>query len=74
MLVIGKTDTILLYVVGMGDRGVFELGYYTICSWIKWSCKLYLEGKVQVDLIPLEFITCRRIHITHNGVSSVPYP
>jgi hypothetical protein len=29
---------------------------------------------VQLDLIPLEFITCRRIHIMHNGVSSVPYP
>ncbi len=42
-------------------------------AWIKWSCKLYLEGKVQLDLIPIESITCRRIHIMHNGVSSVPY-
>ncbi len=42
-------------------------------EWIKWSCKLYLEGKVQLDLIPIESITCRRIHTMHNGVSSVPY-
>ncbi len=30
-------------------------------TWIKWSCKLYLEGKVQLDLIPLESITYRHI-------------
>ncbi len=39
-------------------------------SWIKWSCKLYLEGKVQLDHIPQESNCDIVLYFSHRLMAS----